>query len=157
MADLIANMVGKFVPSALPPADAFSNQTIVITGGTSGLGVAAAVHYLSLGAKEVIITARRASSLRAEEAKTNILKLVQKSKKKGNEASKGTVTAMDLDMNSYESCVAFVEQLKQREGGVDVVVLNAGAMNTVFVKSPQGLSVWFSPCALDLYPDILTL
>lgn len=139
----ITNVVQKFIPPALPPADAFAGQTILITGGTSGLGVAAAVHYLHLGAREIIITARKATSARAEEAKQTILAQTsggKKNKTKGSSDSHGEVTIMELDMNSYASCLSLVESLKAKytAGGLDVVVLNAGSMNTEFVKSPAG-------------------
>lgn len=143
MAARINNVVQKIIPPALPPADAFSGQTILVTGGTSGLGVAAAVHYLNLGAKEVIITARKATSARAEEAKQRILAQTsggKKSKTKNSSNGKGEVTIMELDMNSYASCLSLVDSLKAKyaAGGLDVVVLNAGSMNNEFVKSPAG-------------------
>lgn len=144
----VTHIIQKFVPVVLPPADAFSGQTTIVTGGTSGLGIAAAVHFLNLGAKEVIITARKASSPRAEEAKRKILEQVAGKSKKKNSSSNaaaaaaggGQVTIMDLDMNSFDSCVAFVEALKTRYSaeGVDAAVLNAGSMNTEFVKSLEG-------------------
>lgn len=136
MTAVINNLAGKFIPSSLPPADAFAGQIILVTGGTSGLGVAAAVHFLNLGAQEIIITARKASSPRAEEAKRSIL---AQAKRKTTE-KKGEVTVMELDMNSYDSCVKLVDSLeKSYAGGLDAVVLNAGAMNSVFVESPEGL------------------
>lgn len=147
MAAAINNVVGKFIPSSLPAPDTFAGQTVLITGGTSGLGVAAAVHYLNLGAKEVIITARKASSTRAEEARQSILAQAtgkgrsKQQQQQQNKKKDGEVTVMELDMNSYGSIRAFVDSLRQKydaTGGVDVVVLNAGVMNTVFVKSPEG-------------------
>lgn len=140
----INNVIGKFFPSSLPASDTFAGQRILITGGTAGLGVAAAVHYLNLGAKEVIITARKASSTRADEARQSILaaQCQNHNNKKGGGGNSGEVTVMELDMNSYGSICAFVEALRRKydgtAGGVDVVVLNAGVMNTVFVKSPEG-------------------
>lgn len=136
----LKSIIGKFVPSSLPSNDAFSGQTILVTGGTSGLGLAAAVHFLNLGADEVIITARNASSPLAEEAKRNIL-----AKKKVS--TTGQVTVMGLDMNSYASCAQLVDGLRRKfeeqggtkKGGLDVAVLNAGALNNKFVKSPEGL------------------
>lgn len=130
---------GKFFPSSLPPANAFAGQKVLVTGGTAGLGLAAAVHFLNLGAEEVIITARSASSARAEAARQKILASA------GHGAGKGTagnVSIMELDMNSYASCVAFVEAVKGRfnaAAGPDVVVFNAGVTNSQFRRSPEGV------------------
>lgn len=151
MAATISNIVGKFVPASLPAADTFAGQTVLVTGGTSGLGVAAAAHYLRLGAREVVITAREASSPRAEAARHAILngggKRPKKNKKgEGNSSGGvGEVTVMDLDMNSYASICAFVEALQHKydaTGGLGVVVLNAGVLNTEFIMSPEGAYVY---------------
>lgn len=133
----LKSLTGKFLPSPLPPADAFAGQKVLVTGGTAGLGLAAAVHFLNLGADEVIITARDASSPRAEDARQRILA--------GHEGAKGTagkVSIMSLDMNSYDSCLAFAEAVKGRfaaAGGPDVVVFNAGVTNSQFRRSPEGM------------------
>ncbi|KAI3393358.1 hypothetical protein diail_4396 [Diaporthe ilicicola] len=130
-------LTGKFFPPPLPPADAFAGQKVLVTGGTAGLGLAAAVHFLNLGADEVVITARDASSPRAEGARQKILE--------GHGAGKGTagkVSIMALDMNSYDSCVAFAEAVKGRfpaTGGPDVVVFNAGVTNSQFRRSLEGM------------------
>lgn len=135
---MIKLMTLKFYPDALPPADSFDGQTILVTGGTSGLGLASAVHFLTLGAKEVIITARNAS--RGESAMTKILD-------QARGKAKGSVSIMELDMNSYASCLAFADNVKARhshsaaegKGGLDVVVLNAGVTNNAFRRSPEGM------------------
>jgi hypothetical protein len=125
---------GKFFPSPLPPLDAFAAQKVIVTGGTAGLGLAAAIHFLNLGADEVIITARSASSARAEGARQKLLAAAR--------GGRGKVSIMELDMNSYASCVAFVEAVKGRfaaTGGPDVIVFNAGVTNSQFRRSPEGM------------------
>lgn len=120
----------KWFAEPLPPAGSFKDQTILVTGGTSGLGLAFSVHVLNLGAKEVIITARNLS--RGGDAKKKIEAETQTS---------GRVTVMELDMDSYSSIVSFAEQLKGKysaNGGLDFVVFNAGLINPVFVKSRAG-------------------
>ncbi|GAW25410.1 putative NAD -binding Rossmann-fold containing protein [Rosellinia necatrix] len=47
-------ILGRFIPVALPPAGTFDGQTVLIVGGTSGIGLAAAVHFATLGASVVI-------------------------------------------------------------------------------------------------------
>lgn len=129
---------GKFFPSPLPPADAFAGQKVLVTGGTAGLGLAAAIHFLNLGAEEVVITARSASSPRAEGARQKILAAAGHGSAKG---AAGKVSIMELDMNSYASCVAFVEAVKGRfaAGGPDAIVFNAGVTNSQFRRSPEGM------------------
>jgi len=49
---------------------------------------------------------------------------------------------MILDMSSYASCTKFVDELKNQYtgcGGLDVVVLNAGSINSHFETSLEGL------------------
>ncbi|KAH8805422.1 putative short chain dehydrogenase/ reductase [Xylogone sp. PMI_703] len=121
----------KFIPEPLPPADTFQDQTVLITGGTSGLGLVSAIHFANLGA-DVIITCRNAS--RGELAKDSIERATRI---KG----RSKVQIMELDMSRYSSCVEFVEELKgfrKGKGGLDVVILNAGIMTTEFVESPEG-------------------
>lgn len=135
---------GKFFPPSLPPPNAFAGQKVLVTGGTAGLGLAAAVHFLNLGAEEVVITARSASSPRAEGARQKILAAAaagHKGSAKGGAAAAGKVSIMELDMNSYASCVAFVEAVKGRfgAGGPDVIVFNAGVTNSQFRRSPEGM------------------
>lgn len=134
----LKSFTAKFFPSPLPSANAFAGQKVLVTGGTAGLGLAAAIHFLNLGAEEVVITARSASSPRAEGARQKILAAAGHGSSKG---AAGKVSIMELDMNSYASCVAFVEAVKGRfgAGGPDVIVFNAGVTNSQFRKSPEGM------------------
>ncbi|KAI9692845.1 MAG: hypothetical protein M1822_004839 [Bathelium mastoideum] len=125
------HFLGRFFPEPLPPARSFEDQKVLVTGGTVGLGLAAAIHFATLGA-EVIISCRNVA--RGETAKLNIEEAAQIT-------GKGKVTAMELDMSRYASCVAFVNELKKLyagQRGLDVVVLNAGSINPKFMKSPEG-------------------
>lgn len=119
---------GRFVPEPLPPPGNFIGQTVLVTGGTAGLGLAAALHFAKLGA-DVIITCRAKS--RGEAAKAAIQRVAPKAK----------VMVMELDMARYDSCVAFVSELRkirEGQGGIDVCVLNAGMLTPQFVRSPEG-------------------
>ncbi|KAF4632902.1 hypothetical protein G7Y89_g5222 [Cudoniella acicularis] len=117
----------KFFPEGLPPAGSFEGQTVLVTGGTTGLGLAAAQHFAALGA-HVIITCR--SKERGESVRHKI-----------EQRGKGNITIMELDMGYYSSCVSFVDELKKTQsahGGLDCVILNAGSARYSFVEGPEG-------------------
>ncbi|KAI8932963.1 hypothetical protein NX059_010432 [Plenodomus lindquistii] len=118
-------------PEPLPSQLAFKGQTILVTGATAGLGLAAAVHFATFGAI-VILTSRSLSQ--GNVAKEHV-------EKRAGIVGQGKVHIMELDMSRYSSCVSFVEQLKQSkvgQNGLDVAVLNAGLINIDYFLSPQG-------------------
>ncbi|KAI1759343.1 hypothetical protein GGR53DRAFT_527500 [Hypoxylon sp. FL1150] len=121
-------------PSSPPPAPAtYDGQTVVVTGGTAGIGLAAAIRFAKLGA-DVVVTYR--SAARGEAARRRIAESVLAA----GVQKTVTVTLMRLDMGSYASCVAFVDELRRSYGGkgVDVVVLNAGRMSPNYETSAEG-------------------
>ena len=144
MAGLLFQAYMKFNHIPLPLPDTFAGQTAVVTGGTSGLGLATAVHLLRLGAAEVIISARDAA--RGRNAAAHITAEASKGgggKDDGgrNKKTLGQVRVLELDMNRYDSVVAFAKnviEVKKGKGGVDVVVLNAGMIGTEYELGPEG-------------------
>ncbi|KAH6645802.1 hypothetical protein BKA67DRAFT_86297 [Truncatella angustata] len=122
----------KWNPIPLPPPDTFSGQTAVVTGGTGGLGLAAATHLINLGASEVVISSRNPSRSR---------KALEALEKATGGKSSGKVKVLELDMESYESVVSFankVNDVKRGLGGVDVVILNAGTIGTDPIIAKEG-------------------
>lgn len=124
----------KYWPEPLPPARSFTDQTVLVTGATAGLGLAAAIHFATLGA-DVVITSRslqQGSVARDEiEARANIV-------------GQGKIHVFELDLNQYSSCVSLMDRLKEAPAtreGLDVAVLNAGLINADHKKSPEGWSV----------------
>lgn len=116
----------KWVSPPKEPQESFAGRTIMVTGATSGIGLAAAAKYASLGAAKVIITAR-------DKAKGDQV-LAELEEKTGR---KELFEVWELDMNSYDSIVAFAK----RANGVDhldVVVLNAGVRRSPFTLSKYG-------------------
>ncbi|KAF2965442.1 hypothetical protein GQX73_g8142 [Xylaria multiplex] len=122
----------KWFPIALPPPDSFKGQAALVTGGTSGLGLAAAAHLVNLGAAEVIITSR--SPARSGQALAALEKETQG-------RSKGVVRVVELNMNRYDSVVKLVDEVKNvrsGKGGIDFVILNAGVIGIKYTEVDEG-------------------
>lgn len=119
----------KFFPEQRPPSGSFQGLKVLVTGATAGLGLAAAIQFVSLGA-EVVITSRNDST--GQKAKHYI-------EEHTDVTGLGKVLVLELDMDRYSSCTSFVEALKQAcPDGIDCAVLNAGCIFATFVESPQG-------------------
>lgn len=125
-------VVGRFVPVPLPPAGTFDRQTVLIVGATAGIGLAAAVHFATLGAN-VIITSRVKS--RGDAAKRHIEEAAGASRK-------GDIVCLDLDLERYDSCTGFMATLKSSLPGgpaaLDVAILNGGIVNSHWEESVEG-------------------
>ncbi|KAH7356822.1 hypothetical protein BKA65DRAFT_215551 [Rhexocercosporidium sp. MPI-PUGE-AT-0058] len=131
----------KFLPTPLPPPGTFKNQTILITGGTSGLGLATAIHFLTLGASRVIITARtpeKGASAKAEieaKLKLNLKTQPRLAGQDGNESGLvggGVVEVRILDMSTFAGIKKFADEVKREVDTIDYVLLNAGVTKRVF-------------------------
>ena len=101
--------------TSLPhPTKKITNQTIIITGSNTGLGLEAARHFVRLDAAKVILAIRSIS--KGETAAASI---------SASEKRPGVLEVWELDLASW-----FAERVKSLER-LDVVVENAG----VFVYS----------------------
>lgn len=141
----------KLWPEPLPPVGCFVGQTVLVTGATGGLGMAAASHFLDFGAT-VIITSRTPE--KGEEAKAEILRKTQVAH---DDSGDVRLHVIELDMSSYKSVVDFTRKLEESEvasEGLDIAVLNAGLINIDFVRGPEGWYVSFlctrSPTQISL-------
>jgi NAD(P)-dependent dehydrogenase (short-subunit alcohol dehydrogenase family) len=119
----------KFALPGLPPPGSFNGNSILITGASGGLGLAAAVHFVNLGASSVIITAR--TDAKATSAVTEI-------ERQTNTEGKEIVKGMVLDMSTFAGTKAFAEEVKNSVKNIDYVLLNAGLLNKKFAMGCEG-------------------
>jgi NAD(P)-dependent dehydrogenase (short-subunit alcohol dehydrogenase family) len=103
------------VRALLRPRISFRDKTVLITGGSRGLGLVLARDFLKEGAR-VAICAREESTLeRAREAL---------------EQQGGEVLALPCDVTDPVQVEALVSAVHERFGAVDVLVNNAGVIQT---------------------------
>ncbi|HWL74480.1 MAG TPA: SDR family oxidoreductase, partial [Burkholderiaceae bacterium] len=96
-------------------------RVVLVTGGSSGIGLAAA-HKLARAGALTVIVGREQEKLDA--AKQEIDAAL---KEKNSDATKGgEVVTYSADLANLESCDAMVAWLIENYGGVDVLINNAG-------------------------------
>jgi NAD(P)-dependent dehydrogenase (short-subunit alcohol dehydrogenase family) len=105
----------------IPPSLTFHNMTILITGASAGLGLAATKLLLLRGASEIIAGVRSVS--KANAAMSEILSDPEVIALN----PKGTITVLHVDLEDYKSVLGFAGEVKKRyDGKLDMVLLNAG-------------------------------
>jgi len=111
----------QLLPNPKPPLESIliAQQTAVITGGNSGIGLECGRILLSLQLSHLILAVR--SLEKGEEAAASLRKLYPEAK----------VDVWHLDMNSYESIRAFARQCATLPR-LDIAILSAGIMNVAF-------------------------
>ena len=109
------------------PEASFANRFVVITGANSGVGLAAAEKFVSLGAEQVALGVRDLS-------KGNVAqKLIE-----DHTHRKGVVEVWELDMDSYTSIQRFAENMQRNLPRLDVVILNAGVNPVKYKRGQEG-------------------
>jgi NAD(P)-dependent dehydrogenase (short-subunit alcohol dehydrogenase family) len=140
--------VGFHVRSKLddwPAADrgrALRGKTVLVTGATSGIGLAAATQLTQLGAT-VRFLARDAA--RADAARARIEQAA------GRDVD---VTYDVADMSDFVSLRGFASRLLASGARVDVLVHNAGALNRSYSPAPDGSELTLAAHVLG--PFLLT-
>ena len=126
MAGLLRLVKARLNPPSDPTAS-FHGKTILLTGGTSGLGFEAAVKFVSLGASTVIIGARNSDKgKRAKEA------IEQRTSRQD------VVQVWQLDMDNFKSVDEFADRVNREVERLDIAELNAGVTMKRYEKSPTG-------------------
>lgn len=117
---------GRLFPPANPIAS-LKGKTVLLTGGTTGLGYEAAIKYVQLGADSLLLGCRNLE--RGEKAKERIEARTQRT---------GVIRLYELDMNDYSSVKTFARQINADIPRVDIALLNAGLMRRTYATSPAG-------------------
>jgi retinol dehydrogenase-12 len=108
--------------TALPyPTHPFTNQTIIVTGANTGLGLEAARHFVRLGAAKVILGCR--SLNKGFNAKKDIERSFQ--------VDPAIIEVWEVDLSSYASVKAFCGKVAELDR-VDAIVENAGVATPIF-------------------------
>lgn len=96
-----------------------SGKVALVTGGSDGLGRAAA-HRLAAEGALVVICGRRAAH--AQQAAKDMTAAVQASGNNG-----GRVVGLRADVTNAGDCDALIAEIEHRHGGIDILINNAGA------------------------------
>ncbi len=112
----------------LKESDRLDGKKVLITGSSSGLGLASAKQLASLGA-EVIMAVRSGIPEKGEEVK----------KASGSEK----IQMLYVDLLDFNSIKDLVEQVKGKIGPLDVVICNAGIVAGKARKTKDGLEEMF--------------
>jgi NAD(P)-dependent dehydrogenase (short-subunit alcohol dehydrogenase family) len=111
-------------------------KKVLITGASSGLGLATAKEMAKLGA-EVIMAVRSGIPAKGEEVK----------KASGSDK----VHMNHVDLSDFDSIKKLVEEVKQQYGSIDVLICNAGMVAGKARKTKQGLEEMFMVNYLSSY------
>jgi NAD(P)-dependent dehydrogenase (short-subunit alcohol dehydrogenase family) len=107
-------------------SSSIEGKVVLITGGTSGIGKAAALALASMGAEVVIVGRNRE---RGESAAEEIRR------ESGNEK----VSLMVADLSAQADVRRLAEEFKERHDRLDVLVNNAGLMQSKRTETPDGI------------------
>lgn len=110
-------------------------QTAIVTGSTSGIGLAAARGLLNLGA-DVVVTSR------SEQRAHDIANELNTSELGGT--SVGTATGFALDTSDFASIRGLVDQVKGFARSIEVLAHNAGALTNDYQTDNRGMELTLS-------------
>ncbi|MEN6617957.1 MAG: SDR family oxidoreductase [Rikenellaceae bacterium] len=126
----------------------FTNKVVVITGASSGIGLAAAREFAKKGAK-VVLAARRLDKLLDIEKELSMIT---------------EVLSVKTDVTNEDDCKNLIEHTVVRFGGIDILVNNAGIsmralfkdLNLTVIKKLMDVNFWGTVyCTKYALPHIL--
>ena len=100
-------------------------RVVLVTGGSSGIGLAAA-HKLAAAGAITVIVGREQDKLDAAKAEIEAALKEAAAGKKKDADNGGKVVTLSADLADMASCDRMVAELVERFGGVDVLINNAG-------------------------------
>lgn len=92
------------------------NKVVLITGATSGVGYAAAMHFASMGAKLILL-------VRNWEKGASVKKQIE-------DKTSGTCRIFTADLSVLTEVTAVIEQIRSEVSKIDILVNNAGVFRT---------------------------
>lgn len=113
---------------ALTPSTSLSGKTALITGGSTGLGLHAARHLLSLQLSRLILAVR--SPEKGERVAAQLR----------HDFPSATIDVWELEMSSYKSVQALARRCSAEfssSNRLDIAILNAGVAHIEFTTSPE--------------------
>ena len=109
----------------------YKDKVIIVTGASSGIGLASATRFASLGAK-IVLAARSIDKLEKIAEEIN--------EKFNSQQPTAKVLCVKTDVTKEEDCKNLVEQTVKHFGKIDVLVNNAGiSMRAVFKDMDLGV------------------
>jgi NAD(P)-dependent dehydrogenase (short-subunit alcohol dehydrogenase family) len=120
----------------LLPTDRLDGKRVLITGASSGLGLATAKQLAERGA-EVIMAVRSGIPQKGEEVK----------KASGSDK----VSMLYVDLSDFDSIQNLVKEIKAKYGTIDILVDNAGVVAKKGRKTRHGFETMFSVNYLAKY------
>lgn len=120
----------------LSSSDMLHGKKVLITGSSSGLGLAAAKEIAKLGA-EVIMAVRSGIPEKGEEVK--------------RASGSGLIKMLHVDLADFDSINSLVLKIKEELGPLDIVICNAGVVASKARKTKAGLEEMFMVNYLSSY------
>lgn len=112
--------IWQFGNTLLIMVNFYKDKVIIVTGASSGIGLASARNFASMGAKLVL-------------ASRNIDKLEEIAKELSAVSHQQSVLCVKTDVTKEEDCKNLIEQTVKNFGKIDILINNAGiSMRAVF-------------------------